>query len=148
MAALLFVFLFGPMLISKLKIKQGKGQPIRDDGPVRHIIEKQGTPTMGGLMILSGIVFSTLLWGDLTNLYIWSVLFVILITHQLSAQNEGELVILHNQIARFGQAEIEFDFPGKDILVQISSNISVILGTTKAMRKEVIPMATVKIMAG
>ncbi len=78
MTALLFVFLFGPMLISKLKIKQGKGQPIREDGPARHLIEKQGTPTMGGLMMLLGIVFATLLWADLTNLYIWTVLFVAL----------------------------------------------------------------------
>jgi len=78
MTALLFVFLFGPMLISKLRVTQGRGQPIREDGPARHLLEKQGTPTMGGLMILMGIVFSTLLWADLTNLYIWSVLFVAL----------------------------------------------------------------------
>ncbi len=78
MTALLFVFLFGPMLITKLKLKQGRGQPIREDGPARHLLEKQGTPTMGGLMILLGIVFSTLLWADLSNLYIWTVLFVAL----------------------------------------------------------------------
>ncbi len=78
MTALLFVFLFGPMLISKLKVKQGKGQPIRVDGPARHLIEKQGTPTMGGLMMLLGIVVATLLWADLSNLYIWTVLFVAL----------------------------------------------------------------------
>ncbi len=76
--ALLFVFLFGPALISTLKLKQGRGQPIREDGPARHLLEKQGTPTMGGLMILAGIVVSTLLWADLTNLYIWAVLFVTL----------------------------------------------------------------------
>jgi phospho-N-acetylmuramoyl-pentapeptide-transferase len=78
MTALLFVFLFGPVLISKLRLKQGKGQPIREDGPARHVLEKQGTPTMGGLMILAGIVVSTLLWADLSNLYIWSVMFVAL----------------------------------------------------------------------
>ncbi len=78
MTALLFVFLFGPALISKLRLKQGRGQPIREDGPARHVLEKQGTPTMGGLMILSGILFSTLLWADLSNLYIWAVLFVAL----------------------------------------------------------------------
>ena len=70
--------MFGPWLISNLRLKQGKGQPIREDGPARHIIEKQGTPTMGGLMILAGIVISTLLWADLNNLYVWSVLFVTL----------------------------------------------------------------------
>ncbi|NNE24020.1 MAG: phospho-N-acetylmuramoyl-pentapeptide-transferase [Rhizobiales bacterium] len=76
MTALIFVFLFGPRLISTLRLKQGKGQPIREDGPQSHIIEKQGTPTMGGLMILSGIIVSTLLWADLRNLYVWAVLFV------------------------------------------------------------------------
>ncbi len=74
--ALLWIFLFGPWIISHLKVKQGKGQPIRSDGPQRHIVEKQGTPTMGGLMILSGIFVSTVLWADLSNLYVWAVLFV------------------------------------------------------------------------
>ncbi len=78
MTALFLVFMFGPWLIANLRLKQGRGQPIREDGPARHIIEKQGTPTMGGLMILAGIVFSTLLWADLSNLYVWSVLFVTL----------------------------------------------------------------------
>ena len=76
LTALLFVFLFGPRIISLLKLKQGRGQPIRSDGPQRHIVEKQGTPTMGGLMILSGIFVATLLWADLRNLYVWAVLFV------------------------------------------------------------------------
>jgi phospho-N-acetylmuramoyl-pentapeptide-transferase len=78
MTALLFAFLFGPWIISLLKVKQGRGQPIRSDGPQRHIIEKQGTPTMGGLMILSSIFVSTVLWADLRNLYVWAVLFVML----------------------------------------------------------------------
>lgn len=76
MTALLFVFLFGPGLINALRLRQGKGQPIRDDGPQRHIIEKQGTPTMGGLMILLGILVSTLLWANLLNPYVWLVLAV------------------------------------------------------------------------
>ena len=78
LTALLFIFVFGPQIISLLKVKQGKGQPIRTDGPQRHIIEKQGTPTMGGLMILSGVFVATLLWADLSNLYVWAVLFVTL----------------------------------------------------------------------
>ncbi len=77
MTALFFVFLFGPALISGLRVRQGKGQPIRDDGPSRHLIEKQGTPTMGGLMILAGILVAVLLWGNLTNPYVWAVLFVL-----------------------------------------------------------------------
>ena len=53
---LLFVFLFGSSIIDLLRLKQGKGQPIRTDGPQSHLVTKKGTPTMGGLMILSGIV--------------------------------------------------------------------------------------------
>ena len=78
LTALFFIFVFGPKIIALLKIKQGRGQPIRSDGPQRHILEKQGTPTMGGLMILSGTFVSTILWADLSNLYVWAVLFVTL----------------------------------------------------------------------
>jgi phospho-N-acetylmuramoyl-pentapeptide-transferase len=74
--ALVFVFMFGPAIIGFLKIKQGKGQPIRADGPETHLLSKKGTPTMGGLMILSGLLFSTLLWANLTNGFVWIVLMV------------------------------------------------------------------------
>jgi len=77
MTALLFVFLFGPAMIDVLRVKQGKGQPIREDGPETHF-NKRGTPTMGGLMILSGITVATLLWANLSNWYVWVVLFVTL----------------------------------------------------------------------
>jgi phospho-N-acetylmuramoyl-pentapeptide-transferase len=76
--AALFVFLFGPWIIDHLRIRQGKGQPIRADGPQSHIISKKGTPTMGGLMILSGLVVSTLLWANPLNPYVWIVLAVTL----------------------------------------------------------------------
>ncbi|MBV9330532.1 MAG: phospho-N-acetylmuramoyl-pentapeptide-transferase, partial [Alphaproteobacteria bacterium] len=74
--ALLVAFVIGPPLISWLKIRQGKGQPIRSDGPQRHVVEKQGTPTMGGLLILVPTVVATLLWADLTDGYVWVILFV------------------------------------------------------------------------
>jgi phospho-N-acetylmuramoyl-pentapeptide-transferase len=76
--AALFVFLFGPWIIDHLRLRQGKGQPIREDGPQSHLIAKRGTPTMGGLMILSGLVVSTLLWANLRNPYVWIVLAVTL----------------------------------------------------------------------
>jgi phospho-N-acetylmuramoyl-pentapeptide-transferase len=76
--ALLFVFLFGPRIIALLRVRQGKGQPIRKDGPPSHIVAKAGTPTMGGLMILSGLVVSTLLWANLSNPFVWVVLGVTL----------------------------------------------------------------------
>lgn len=65
----------GSRFIAWMRVKQGKGQPIRSDGPVSHL-SKVGTPTMGGLMILAGIAVAVLLWGDLTNPYIWIVGFV------------------------------------------------------------------------
>jgi phospho-N-acetylmuramoyl-pentapeptide-transferase len=73
----LIVFMFGPMIINSLRIRQGKGQPIRADGPQTHF-KKAGTPTMGGLMILSGIVGSSLLWANLASPYVWVVLLVTL----------------------------------------------------------------------
>jgi phospho-N-acetylmuramoyl-pentapeptide-transferase len=76
--ALLFVFWFGPAIISVLRLKQGKGQPIREDGPQSHLLTKRGTPTMGGLMILAGVIVSTLLWANLANNYVWAVIFVAL----------------------------------------------------------------------
>ncbi len=76
--AALFVFFFGPSTIAALRLKQGKGQPIRPDGPPSHLLTKTGTPTMGGLMILSGLVVSTLLWANLRSPYVWIVLLVTL----------------------------------------------------------------------
>ncbi|MBN8952234.1 phospho-N-acetylmuramoyl-pentapeptide-transferase [Rhizobium sp. 60-20] len=73
----LIVFLFGPRIISSLRVRQGKGQPIRADGPQTHF-KKAGTPTMGGLMILAGIVVSSLLWADLANVYVVATLLVTL----------------------------------------------------------------------
>lgn len=73
--ALIFGFLFGRPLIDILRRKQGKGQPIRSDGPQSHFA-KAGTPTMGGLLILSALLFSTLLWARLDNGYVWIVLAV------------------------------------------------------------------------
>ena len=73
--ALLIVFVFGPMMIDELRVRQGKGQPIREDGPKSHL-SKRGTPTMGGLMILSAVLLSTLLWANWRNSYVWLVLGV------------------------------------------------------------------------
>jgi phospho-N-acetylmuramoyl-pentapeptide-transferase len=75
--ALLFVLLFGPGIIDLLRLKQGKGQPIREDGPQSHF-SKKGTPTMGGLMILASVTVAALLWADLSNVYVWTVLLVTL----------------------------------------------------------------------
>ena len=75
--ALIFGFLFGQPLIDLLRRKQGKGQPIRDDGPQTHFA-KAGTPTMGGLLILSALVFATLAWARLDDPFVWITVLVTL----------------------------------------------------------------------
>ncbi|EBA09290.1 phospho-N-acetylmuramoyl-pentapeptide-transferase [Sagittula stellata] len=75
LTALVFGFLFGLPLINVLRKRQGKGQPIRTDGPEGHFV-KAGTPTMGGLLIIGALVTSTLLWARLDNPFVWIVLFV------------------------------------------------------------------------
>jgi phospho-N-acetylmuramoyl-pentapeptide-transferase len=68
----------GSRFIAWMRSKQGKGQPIRTDGPEGHLLTKKGTPTMGGLMILAGLTVSTLLWADPRDIYVWVVLGVTL----------------------------------------------------------------------
>jgi len=76
MTAFLVSFLCGPWVIGLLKRKQKKGQPIRLDGPEGHLLTKQGTPTMGGFLILLGLSVGTILWTDLTSQYVWAALIV------------------------------------------------------------------------
>jgi len=75
MTSLVICFIIAPSMIIWLSNKQNGGQPIRDDGPEQHL-KKAGTPTMGGLMILFSVTFSTILWADLTNIFLWYALFV------------------------------------------------------------------------
>jgi phospho-N-acetylmuramoyl-pentapeptide-transferase len=77
LTSMIFSFWAGPGMIRWLRRKQGHGQPIRDDGPESHLTKK-GTPTMGGLLILTGLCLSALLWADLSNPYVWIVLMVTL----------------------------------------------------------------------
>ncbi len=78
LTSLLISFFAGPSVIRWLRRKQGRGQPIRTDGPATHLLTKKGTPTMGGILILLALTMSTLLWADLTNPYVWIVLLVTL----------------------------------------------------------------------
>ena len=73
--ALIIGLLIGPKFIGWLRVRQGKGQPIRDDGPQSHLA-KRGTPTMGGLMILTSLTAAMLLWMDFSNRYLWACLFI------------------------------------------------------------------------
>jgi len=78
MTALLIAFWMGPGLIRWMRRKQGRGQPIRQDGPQSHIISKAGTPTMGGVLILVSMTVATLLWARLDNPYVWIIMGVTL----------------------------------------------------------------------
>lgn len=77
LTALVIGLIIGPRFINMLRVRQGKGQPIREDGPQSHLA-KRGTPTMGGLMILTSLAFSLALWGDLTNRHVWACIVVTL----------------------------------------------------------------------
>lgn len=76
--AMIISFLFGERFIKWLKIKQKDGQPIREDGPQSHLITKKGTPTMGGGLMLISMTVSSLLWGNLSNVYFWIILITTL----------------------------------------------------------------------
>lgn len=75
LTALLIGLVIGPRFINMLRVRQGKGQPIREDGPQSHLA-KRGTPTMGGLMIVISLTLSLLLWMDLSSKYVWACLAV------------------------------------------------------------------------
>lgn len=77
--SLSFCLIFGTRLINYLRNKQGKGQPIREDGPKSHLLTKKGTPTMGGLMILGSSMLATLLLSDISNRFIWICIAVLLV---------------------------------------------------------------------
>jgi phospho-N-acetylmuramoyl-pentapeptide-transferase len=76
--AMIIGLLIGPRFIAWLRANQGKGQPIREDGPASHLITKKGTPTMGGLKILISMTVSTLLWMEWDKPFVWAALFVTL----------------------------------------------------------------------
>jgi phospho-N-acetylmuramoyl-pentapeptide-transferase len=110
MTAIIFVFLFGPAIIATLRLKQGKGQPIRADGPPNHILTKAGTPTMGGLMILSGFLVSTLLWANLQSSYVWIVLFVTLCFGLIGLYDDYLKVIRSTHNGFSGRARLALEF--------------------------------------
>ena len=78
LTSLILSFIFGPLLIQTLKNFQKEGQPIRIDGPSDHIIKKKGTPTMGGILILFASVGSTIIWMQLDNQFVWSILLIMI----------------------------------------------------------------------
>ena len=94
MSSMLIVFLVGGPFIKFIQAHKITG-PIREDGPIDHIVKKVGTPTMGGVLILIGMLFGTLLWADLTNPYIW-VLIMVSTSFGLLGAFDDYLKIKHN----------------------------------------------------
>src|ERR671937_503121 len=128
--ALVFVFLFGHSIIDQLRLKQGKGQPIRSDGPQSHLVTKKGTPTMGGLMMLFGLVVSTVLWANLANRYVWIVLGVTLtfgaigfyddylkVTKQTHAGFSGKLAVVCGAVIGAGLGFLWFNAPPASVFM-------------------------------
>ncbi len=74
--SLFFCLFFGGRIIDWLKSLAPEGQPIRELGPQSHLLTKKGTPTMGGIMMIEAIVLSTALWADITNPFVWIIMFV------------------------------------------------------------------------
>lgn len=110
LTSLLISFIFTPAMIRWLKSKQGKGQPIRDDGPESHLLTKQGTPTMGGVMILLSVTLSTLLWADITNDYVWAVLLVTLGFGAIGFIDDYMKVTKRNTAGLRGKLKLLFQF--------------------------------------
>lgn len=108
LTSLLISFIFGPYFIRKLKIIQKSGQPIREYGPETHLNSKKGTPTMGGVIIILSIVFATLLWADLSNIYIWVVLFVTISFSILGFMDDYLKIKRNNSIGVRGKTKLFF----------------------------------------
>jgi len=105
----LIVFMFGPMIIDSLRIRQGKGQPIRADGPQTHF-KKAGTPTMGGLMMLTGIIGSVLLWGNLSSSLVWVVMMVTLGFGAIGFYDDYLKVTKQSHLGFSGKARLAAEF--------------------------------------
>src|SRR5210317_2483836 len=120
LTALVFGFLFGKPLINVLRRKQGKGQPIRDDGPEGHFV-KAGTPTMGGLLILSALVFSTIMWARLDNVFVWIVLLVTLSFGLIGFADDYAKVSQQNTAGVPGRVRLELGFVISGVAAYVSA---------------------------
>jgi phospho-N-acetylmuramoyl-pentapeptide-transferase len=127
---LAFVFFFGPMIIGFLKIKQGKGQPIREDGPASHLLTKKGTPTMGGLMILSGFLVATLLWANLTNPFVWVVLLVTVGFGMIGFYDDYLKVTKQTHAGFSGRARLAIEF----LIAGVAAYLIVVFGEANLAR--------------
>ncbi|HET9159705.1 MAG TPA: phospho-N-acetylmuramoyl-pentapeptide-transferase, partial [Caulobacteraceae bacterium] len=108
--AQLVVMLMGSRFIRWMQAKQGKGQPIRTDGIERHVVEKAGTPTMGGFMMLAGLLIGTLLWADLTDIYVWMAIAVTAVFGLLGFLDDYAKVTKQSTAGVSGRLRLMFEF--------------------------------------
>ncbi len=104
LTALVISFVYGPRVIRRLSVRQ-IGQPVREDGPETHLI-KSGTPTMGGVLILVAILFSTILWANLTSPYVWTVIGVTLAFGAIGFVDDYRKLVLRNSVGLSAGAKI------------------------------------------
>jgi phospho-N-acetylmuramoyl-pentapeptide-transferase len=107
--ALLITLSLGPYIIRWLKEKQKEGQPIRECGPETHMVKK-GTPTMGGLMILLATTLATLLWTNLSNIYIWLSLFTFLVFGLIGGVDDYLKLTSHSSKGITGRKRLAIEF--------------------------------------
>jgi len=108
--SLAIALMIGPRFITFLRSKQGKGQPIREDGPASHLLTKKGTPTMGGLMILIAMTISTLLWMDTGNGFVWACLAVTLGFGAIGFLDDYDKVTKRSHAGLSGRARLLMEF--------------------------------------
>lgn len=124
----IIMLLSGNKFIAFLRRKQGKGQPIREDGPQNHLLTKKGTPTMGGLMIIGSIFIGSLLWGELDNIFVLTSLAVLIIYAIVGFVDDYEKVTKQNANAMT---------PKMKLLLQFSVSLACVLIVTWATPSEV-----------
>lgn len=121
-SSLLISFIIGPKLIKYFHYIQNGGQPIRLDGPQSHLITKVGIPTMGGIMIIISVLVSTVLWADLTNLYIWITLFITISYGLIGFRDDYLKITKRNSKGLSGKQKLLMQ-----IVIAFLSNLSVYL---------------------
>jgi phospho-N-acetylmuramoyl-pentapeptide-transferase len=110
LTALVIALWVGPRFIKWLRTKQGKGQPIRSDGPASHLLTKKGTPTMGGLLILVSMTVSTLLWMDVSNGFTWACLLVTLGFGAIGFMDDYDKVVKRSAKGVSGRLRLLLEF--------------------------------------
>lgn len=119
--ALILGLLTGKKFINYMRHHQGKGQPIREDGPKSHLESKKGTPTMGGLLIIGTSLTGTLLWSNLSNPFIWSLLIIYLIYTGIGFADDYVKVTKNSSNAITGPHRLMMEFATSLVSIAIIS---------------------------